>query len=97
MILVCFSFYFVFRLFFLRKIFIFLWCTNLYVHIYVFRKIQSKKVSVNIYGPKSTIASSKAVGGPFKNIVEQIPPKLITENVGDVTTKEKKLVSYWKK
>lgn len=53
-----------------------------------------RKGSANIFRPKSTIASSKATGGPSKHIVERIPPQLITKNVGYVATKEKKLVSY---
>ena len=56
-----------------------------------------RKVSINIFGPRPTIAPSKGVGGPSKNIVEWIPPQLIIENIGYVATKENKLVSYWKK
>ena len=74
-----------------------MWFTNLYVDIYVCREMASRKVCVNLSGPKSTFASSKATGGPSKNIARWTAPELITENVGDASTKENKLVSYWKK
>ena len=57
----------------------------------------SRKVSINLFGPKSTFVSSNAISGPSKIIVGQTTPQLITENAGDASTRENKLVSCWKK
>ena len=50
----------------------------------------SKKISVNLFGPKTL------KGGSSKNIGERTPPELIATNLSSPSN-DKKMISYWKK
>ena len=54
-----------------------------------FRKIASKKISVNLSGPKTLKGASS------KNIGEQTPPELMAANLSSPLS-DKKIISDWK-
>ena len=61
----------------------------LLIYVFFFRKMASRKISVNLSGPKSLKGVSS------KNIGERTPPELMPTNISSASS-DKKLISDWK-
>ena len=61
----------------------------LLIYVFFFRKMASRKISVNLSGPKSLKGVSS------KNIGERTPPELIPTSMSTALS-DKKLISDWK-
>ena len=61
----------------------------LLMYVFFFRKMASRKISVNLSGARSLKGVSS------KNVGERIPPELIPTNMSTALS-DKKLISDWK-